>query len=297
MPSILNTPAAEIPIHFFCLPIAQREILLVNVLTDPVLYKRILTSALYHDDPVFPQTITLFCNYVLIHQMFACLAIPRLPVQITKAFDPTLSAACSTVLILLVDRGLDRLLGTLPRDHLANILRTVILSLSEEQCRAYYGSEEMAEEVLQQPEGRVLQPRTANPHSPRPARHSSPTNSLSSTDTAINPLPQLARRTNLFPRCSRATPPLSPREQYCSDATPAQRGRGRISRRGTPGVGSGPVMLPGGLEVVVESGTNHNPIVIPDTPEPSNPTAIRCFQCQSLDHIHPHCPEYVCPFC
>ena len=66
MPSILNTPTAEIPIHFFHLPIAQREILLVNILTDPVLYERILVSALYHDDPVFPQTITLFCNYVLI---------------------------------------------------------------------------------------------------------------------------------------------------------------------------------------------------------------------------------------
>ena len=66
MPSILSTPAAEIPIHFFRLPVAQREILLVNILTDPVLYERILALALYHDDPVFPQTITLFRNYVLI---------------------------------------------------------------------------------------------------------------------------------------------------------------------------------------------------------------------------------------
>ena len=193
MPSILNTPAAEIPIHFFHLPIAQREILLVNVLTDPVLYKRILTSALYHNDPIFPQAITLFCNYVLICQMFARLAIPCLPIQITEAFDPTLSAAHSTILILLVDRGLNRLLGTLPRDHLANFLHTIILSLSEEQCRAYYGSEEMAEEVPQQPEGGIPQPRAADPCSPRPTRHSSPTNSLSSTDTAVNPVPQLAR--------------------------------------------------------------------------------------------------------
>ena len=192
MPSFLNTPAAEIPIHFFHLPIAQREILLVNILTDPVLYERILASALYHNDPVFPQTITLFHNYVLIHQMFAHLAVPRLPVQIAEAFDPALSAARSTILILLVDRGLDRLLETLPRDHLANILCTVILSLSEEQHRAYYGSEEMAEEVPQEPEGGVPQPRTADPSSPGPARHPSPTDSLSSTDTAINPLPQLA---------------------------------------------------------------------------------------------------------
>ena len=147
MPSILNTPAAEIPIHFFHLPNAQREILLVNILTDPVLYKRILTSALYHDNPVFPQAITLFCNYVLVCQMFACLAVPHLPVQIAKAFDPTLSTACSTMLILLVDRGLNRLLGTLPRDHLTNILCTVLLSLSEEQHRAYYGSDQVEEEI------------------------------------------------------------------------------------------------------------------------------------------------------
>ena len=122
MPSILNTPAAEIPIHFFRLPVAQREILLVNVLTNPILYERILASALYHNDPVFPQTITLFRNYVLIRQMFARLTVPRLPIQIAEAFNPALSAAHTTVLVLLVDRGLDRLLGTLPRDHLANIL-------------------------------------------------------------------------------------------------------------------------------------------------------------------------------
>ena len=230
MPSILNTPTAKIPIHFFCLPIAQREILLVNILTDPVLYERILASTLYHNDPVFPQTITLFRNYVLIHQMFAHLAVPRLPVQIAEAFDPTLSTARSTVLILLVDRGLNRLLGTLPRDHLANILRTILLSLSEEQCRAYYSSDQVEEEIPQQPEGGIPQPRIADPRSPRPARHSTPTDSLSSTDTAINPAPQLARRTNPFPHHSGAAPPLSPRERYCHDATPAQRGRGRISQ-------------------------------------------------------------------
>ena len=191
MPSILNTPALEIPIHFFHLPTAQREILLVNVLTDPILYERILASALYHDDPVFPQAITLFCNYVLIRQMFARLAVPRLPIQIAEAFDPTLSAAHTTMLVLLVDRRLDRLLGTLPRDHLANILRMVLLSLSEEQHRAYYGGDQM-EEILQQPEGGIPQPRIADPHSPRPTRHSSPTDSLSSTNTAVNPTPQLA---------------------------------------------------------------------------------------------------------
>ena len=193
MPSILNTPAAEIPIHFFRLPVAQREILLVNVLTDPVLYDKILASALYHDNPVFLQAITLFCNYVLIRQMFARLAIPHLPIQIAEAFDPALSTARTTVLVLLVDRGLDRLLGTLPRDHLTNILHTILLSLSEEQRQAYYSSDPVEEEVLQQPEGRIPQPRASDPRSPRPARHSSPTESLSPTDTAINPTPQLAQ--------------------------------------------------------------------------------------------------------
>ena len=33
-------------------------------------------------------------------------------------------------------------------------------------------------------------------------------------------------------------------------------------------MGSGCVMLPRGLEVVVESGASNNPIVISDTPEP-----------------------------
>ena len=193
MPSILNTPTNEIPIHFFRLPVAQREILLVNVLTDPVLYERIIASALYHDDLVFPQAITLFCNYVLICQMFACLAIPCLPMQIAEAFDPALSVARTTVLALLVDRGLDRLLGTHPRDHLTNILCTILLSLSEEQYRAYYSGEQIAEEIPQQPESGIPQPRAADPHSPRLARDSSPTKSLSLTDTTVNPLPQLAQ--------------------------------------------------------------------------------------------------------
>ena len=114
MPSILNTPANEIPVHFFCLPIAQWEILLVNVLTDPILYDRIITSTLYHNNPVFPQAITLFCNYVLICQLFTHLAVSCLPIQIAEAFNPTLSIAQTAVLVLLVDRGLDQLLGTLP---------------------------------------------------------------------------------------------------------------------------------------------------------------------------------------
>ena len=52
MPSILNTPANKIPIHFFRLPVTQREILLVNVLIDPILYERIIASALCYTDCV-----------------------------------------------------------------------------------------------------------------------------------------------------------------------------------------------------------------------------------------------------
>ena len=109
MPSILNTPANEIPLHLFCLPIAQREVLLVNILTNPILYERIVLSALYHDDPTFTQAVIIFQNYVLIRQLFSHLAVPHLPVQITEAFDPTLSAAHTAIVVLLVDRGLDRL--------------------------------------------------------------------------------------------------------------------------------------------------------------------------------------------
>ena len=60
MPSILNTPANEIPIHLFHLPIAQREVLLVNVLTDPILYEQIISSMLYHDNPAFTQAVIVF---------------------------------------------------------------------------------------------------------------------------------------------------------------------------------------------------------------------------------------------
>ena len=66
MPSILNTPANEIPIHFFRLPITQREVLLVNVLTDPVLYELIVASSHYRNDPTFQQAVVLFRNYTLI---------------------------------------------------------------------------------------------------------------------------------------------------------------------------------------------------------------------------------------
>ena len=107
MPSILNTPANEIPIHFFRLPVAQQEILLVNVLTDPVLYKSIITSTCYHNDPTFQQAIILFHNYTLIQQLFAQLAVPHLPIQIAEAFDPALAAARTSILVLLVDWGLD----------------------------------------------------------------------------------------------------------------------------------------------------------------------------------------------
>ena len=107
MPSILNTPANETPIHFFCLPVAQWEVLLVNVLTDPTLYESVIASPRFHDDPTFQQAIVLFRNYTLIRQLFARLAVPHLPIQIAEAFDPTLAATRTSVLVLLVDQRLD----------------------------------------------------------------------------------------------------------------------------------------------------------------------------------------------
>ena len=107
MPSILNTPANNIPIHFFRLPVAQQEVLLVNILTDPILYEAVVASPCYHDDPTFQQAIVLFWNYTLIRQLFARLAVPHLPIQIAEAFDPALAAARTSVLVLLVDWGLD----------------------------------------------------------------------------------------------------------------------------------------------------------------------------------------------
>ena len=147
MPSILNTPANKIPLHLFHLPIAQREVLLVNVLTNPILYKWV------------------------IRQLFSHLTVPHLLVQITEAFDPILSAAHTAVLVLLVDRGLNRLLGMLPRDHLASILRTVILSLLEEQWRVYYGTDGPVEGTVQteQENGGPPIHSRINPCSPCPA--------------------------------------------------------------------------------------------------------------------------------
>ena len=63
MPLILNTPANKIQIHFFHLPVTQWEVLLVNVLTDPILYESIIASPCYLNDPTFQQAIVLFQNY------------------------------------------------------------------------------------------------------------------------------------------------------------------------------------------------------------------------------------------
>ena len=66
IPSILNTPANEIPIHFFHLPVAQWEVLLVSVLTNLTLYESIIASTRYRNDPTFQQAIVLFQNYTLL---------------------------------------------------------------------------------------------------------------------------------------------------------------------------------------------------------------------------------------
>ena len=121
----------------------------MNVLMDSVLYKQIINSALYHDDPTFTQAIILFWNYILVSQLFSCLAVPCFPVQIAEAFNTALTAAHTAILVLLVHRGLDRLLGTLPRNHLAQILQTIIVLLSEEQQRAYYNPNGPVEGVMQ----------------------------------------------------------------------------------------------------------------------------------------------------
>ena len=168
MPSILYTPTNEIPIHFFRLPVAQRKVLLVNILTDPILYESIVTSPRYHDDPTFQQAIILFWNYTLLRQLFARLAVPRLPIQIAEAFDPALAAARTSVLVPLVDQGLNRLLGTLPRDHLASILQTVILSLSEGQWQAYYRPNDTVEGAVQEEENHRSPLPLVEPRSPRP---------------------------------------------------------------------------------------------------------------------------------
>ena len=140
---------------------------MVDVLTDPVLYEFIVASPHYHDDPTFQQAIVLFRNYTLIRQLFARLAVPRLPIQIAEAFDPTLAAARTSILVLLVDWGLDQLLGTLPRDHLASILRTIILSLSEGQRQAYYHPDDAVEGTVQEEEDHRSPPSLAEPRSPR----------------------------------------------------------------------------------------------------------------------------------
>ena len=44
-------------------------------------------------------------------------------------------------------------------------------------------------------------------------------------------------------------------------------------------MGAGCIMLPGGLEVVVESGASNNPIVI-SNPKLSTPTVVWCFLLQ-----------------
>ena len=178
-------------------------------MTDPNLYESIVTSPCFHDDSTFQQAIVLFRNYTLIRQLFARLAVPRLPIQIAEAFDPALAAACTSVLVLLVDQGLDRLLGTLPRDHLTSILRTVILSLLEGQRRAYYSPDDPVEGTVQEEEEDCgPPPPCVEPHSPCPTRASSPTDSVSSTNTAVNPSPNWPAVQTHFPLADQTPFPL-----------------------------------------------------------------------------------------
>ena len=65
----------------------------------------------------------------------------------------------------------------------------VLLSLLEEQHYAYYGGDQVEKEIPQQQENRALPAWPTDPHSPQPTRASFPTNSLSSTNTTVNPTP------------------------------------------------------------------------------------------------------------
>lgn len=65
--------------------------------------------------------------------MFAQLIILLIPIDISEAFDPALSGACSSKFVLLVDRGFNHILDKLPRTEFTPLLCTALLALSEEQ--------------------------------------------------------------------------------------------------------------------------------------------------------------------
>ena len=160
-----------------------------------------MASPIFHTNPLFVQLVRLHQNYTLIHHLITHIIVPLVPVKATEVVDPSISLAHSTVLGMLVDRGLHQALEGLPQAKFKPILCTVLLSLSEAQCRAYNNNQSLVEENMAEPEGQpplyeapclaflspTPKPRP-DPHSPCPIWSPSPARSLtsySSTNTHV----------------------------------------------------------------------------------------------------------------
>lgn len=120
---------------------------MAHVLVYPYLLVAILLTPTYYANLVISKLITLLCNYALIQQMFAHIALPLSPIDISEAFDSALSAAQSAIFVLLVDWGFNHILGELSQAEFALLLCTALLMCSEEQQRIYY-REEVEADVL-----------------------------------------------------------------------------------------------------------------------------------------------------
>ena len=136
--------------------------------------------------------------------MFAHLTLCHLPAKISKAFDTALSAAHTSVLVLLVDRGLNRAVEELPRAELGPVLHTTLLTLSKDEWRAYYDElvetptgmpdREQEEDETQDTPTPDLQPRPDPLCSPTAPCSLSPASSLTSysSTSTHGPTPQMA---------------------------------------------------------------------------------------------------------
>ena len=90
-------------------------------------------TPVFQANPLFTQLVGLFQNYALIHQLVTCIIILLVPIKASEAVDPPLSIAGSTILGMLMDRGLHRAMEDLPRAELGPVLHTVLLLLLEAQ--------------------------------------------------------------------------------------------------------------------------------------------------------------------
>lgn len=105
--------------------------ILAHILMHPHLLLALAQTHTFKEDPVLSQLVPLFHNYTLVCLMYACLALPHLPTEISEAFDAVLSTAQSTIIVLLVDRGFDQGVEELPRAKLSLVLCTALLALSK----------------------------------------------------------------------------------------------------------------------------------------------------------------------